>query len=254
LLKSKRLSKFSEISHCFFSNNGGVSKGIYKSLNCGIGSKDKKTNVKKNLNIVKSKFGVKKTKQIILVKQIHSNKFIYLNKNSNIKNRSISADAIISEKKKIPIAVLTADCVPILIFDKKRKMIAAIHAGWRGAFKGIIHKVVKFMLDKGCDPKNMTVAIGPCISRKNYEVKKQFKENFIKKDKKNIKFFVIRKKKIYFDLTNYVKKQVKLNLVENIDIINIDTFNKRNNFFSARRSLKFNHNDYGRNISIIMIN
>ena len=252
--KSKRLSKFSEISHGFFGNNGGLSKGIYKSLNCAIGSKDKKTKVKKNLNIVRLKLSAKKIKQIFFVKQIHSNKFVYLNNNSNIKNRSISADAIISEKKKMPIAVLTADCVPILIFDKKRKMIAAIHAGWRGAFKGIIQKVIKSMIDKGCDPKNMTVAIGPCISRKSYEVKKQFRENFIKKDSNNINFFTVRKKKIYFDLTNYVKKQVKLNLIKNIDLINIDTFNKRNNFFSARRSLKLNHNDYGRNISIIMIN
>jgi YfiH family protein len=154
----------------------------------------------------------------------------------------------------VPIAVLTADCVPVLIFDKKRKMIAAIHAGWRGALKGIIQKVIKSMLSNGCNPKNMVAAIGPCISKKNYEVKKQFRDKFIKKDIDNIKFFTIRKSKIYFDLTHYVKKQVKLNLIKNIDLLNIDTFNKRNNFFSARRSLKLNHNDYGRNISIIMIN
>ena len=253
MLNSKKLSKFSEISHGFFNKNGGVSEGIYKSLNCGIGSKDKKTNIKKNLNIVKSKLSTK-SKQIFLVKQVHGNKFVFLSSNSRIKTRSISADAVISEKKRIPIAVLTADCVPILIYDKKRKMIAAIHAGWRGAYKGIVQKVIQSMLSKGCSPKDMTVAIGPCISKNNYEVKGQFKNKFIKKDKDNIKFFIIRKNKIYFDLPNYVKKQVKLNLIKNIDLLNIDTFNKRNNFFSARRSLKLNHNDYGRNISIIMIN
>jgi copper oxidase (laccase) domain-containing protein len=89
---------------------------------------------------------------------------------------------------------------------------------------------------------------------KSYEVKKKFKNMFIKKDKKNIKFFKIKQNKIYFDLPNYAKKQVKLNQIKNIDLLNIDTFNKKNNFFSARRSLKLNHNDYGRNISIIMIN
>ena len=253
MLNSKKLLKFSEISHGFFNKDGGVSRGIYKSLNCGIGSKDNKTNIKKNLNIVKSTLGLK-SKKIFLVEQTHSNKFVFLSRNSNIKNKSISADAIISEKKKVPIAVLTADCVPILIYDKKRKIIAAIHAGWRGAYKGIIQKVIKSMLDKGCNPKNMTVAIGPCISKNSYEVKEQFRDKFIKKDKDNIKFFTIRKNKIYFDLTNYVKKQVKTNLIKNIDLLNIDTFNKRNNFFSARRSLKHNQNDYGRNISIIMIN
>tara|TARA_A100001234_G_scaffold206918_1_gene203777 strand:+ start:4546 stop:5307 length:762 start_codon:yes stop_codon:yes gene_type:complete len=253
LIRSKKLSKFSEIKHGFFNKNGGISKGIYKSLNCGIGSKDKKINIRKNLNIVKSKLRTN-SRQIFLVKQIHSNKFVYLSKNSNIRNRSIEADAIISEKRKLPIAVLTADCVPILIYDNVRKIIAVIHAGWRGAYKDIVKKVIKYMLKKNCNPKSMTVAIGPCIQRKSYEVREQFKTKFIKKDRNNKKFFKTKKSQIYFDLPNYVKKQVKLNKVKNIDQINVDTFNKKNNFFSARYSLKDKHNDYGRNISIIMIN
>ncbi len=253
MIKSKKLSNFSEIRHGFFNKNGGVSKGIYKSLNCGLGSKDNKANVKKNLNIVKSKLK-SKSRHIFFVKQIHSNKFVFITQNSTVKSRAVSADAIISEKKKIPIAILTADCVPVLIYDKSRKMIAAIHAGWRGAYKGIINKVIKYMINKNCNPKNMIAAIGPCISKKNYEVREQFKKKFIKKDRVNMKFFTIKKNKIYFDLANYVKKQVKLNQIEKIDMINFDTFNKKNNFFSARRSLKLNHKDYGRNISIIMLN
>ncbi len=253
MIYSKQLFKFSEISHGFFNKNGGVSKGVYKSLNCGTGSKDKKKNIKKNLKIVKRKIG-KKFKDIFFVNQMHSNKFVFLSKNSKIKNKSINADAIITEKEKFPIAVLTADCVPLLIFDKKRKMIAAIHAGWRGAYKGIIQKVIKFMFSRGCKKEDLIVAIGPSISVKNYEIKKKFKDNFIKKDKKNSKFFKNKKDKIYFDLANYVKKQVKFNQIKKIDLLNIDTFNEKNNFFSARRSLRLNHNDYGRNISIIMIN
>ena len=253
MLNSKKLSKFSEISHGFFNKNGGVSKGIYKSLNCGVGSKDKKNNVKKNLKIVIKKI-CKKSKEIFLVKQTHSNKFLFLSKNTKIKNRSITADAIITDKKDFPIAVLTADCVPILLFDKKRKMIAAIHAGWRGAFKGVISKVINFMLKKGCDRKDIVVAIGPSITQKNYNVKLDFKNKFIKKHKKNKIFFKNRNKLIYFDLPNYIKSQLKFNKISKIDMINIDTYDKKNNFFSARRSLKLKHDDYGRNISIIMIN
>ena len=253
MFKSKKLSKLQKINHGFFNKNGGVSGGVYKSLNCGIGSKDNKKNIKRNLKIVKNKI-CKKTKDIFLIKQIHSNKFIFINERSKITNRSKKVDAIITDKKNFPIAILTADCVPILIYDDKRNMIAAIHAGWKGAFNGIIKNVLKFMFKKGCASKNTTVAIGPCISRNSYEVQKDFKNKFIKKDKKNIIFFKDSNKKIYFDLPNYVKTQVKLHKIKNIDSLNKDTFIKKNNFFSARQSIKFKHNDYGRNISIIMIN
>ena len=253
MFKSKKLSKLQKINHGFFNKNGGVSGGIYKSLNCGIGSKDNKKNIKRNLKIVKNKI-CKKAKEIFLIKQIHSNKFIFINERSKITNRSKKVDAIITDKKNFPIAILTADCIPILIYDDKRNMIAAIHAGWKGAFNGIIKNVLKFMFKKGCASKNTTVAIGPCISKNSYEVLKDFKNKFIKKDKKNIIFFKDSNKKIYFDLPNYVKTQVKLHKIKNIDSLNKDTFIKKNNFFSARQSIKFKHNDYGRNISIIMIN
>ena len=130
MLQSKKLSKLINISHGFFNKKGGVSSGIYKSLNCGPGSKDKKINIQKNLQIVKKKI-CNSSKKIFLVKQIHSNKFIYIDSDSKSSDLNINVDAIITDKKKFPIAVLTADCVPLLIYDKKRKMIAALHAGWK---------------------------------------------------------------------------------------------------------------------------
>ena len=236
----------------FFNKNGGTSKGIYKSLNCGPGSHDNKNNILKNLKIVKDKIG-KKTKNIYLVHQVHSNKLVFLNKNSKLKKK-IKADAIITNQKKLPIAVLTADCVPVLLYDYEKKIIAAIHAGWKGAYRGIVRNVINFMHKKGCNPKNIIGAIGPSITQKNYEVKADFKKKFIKKHKKNKIFFKNKNKLIYFDLPNYVKSQLKSQKINKIDMIKIDTFDKKNNFFSARRSLKLNLNDYGRNISIIMIN
>ena len=133
-------------------------------------------------------------------------------------------------------------------------MIAAIHAGWKGAFKGIIGKVIKFMIKKGCKLENITAAIGPSISQKNYEVKQDFKRKFIKKDKKNYIFFKNKKNRLYFDLTKYIYASLKTIKSKNIDILRIDTFDKTNKFFSARRALRLNHDDYGRNISIIMLN
>ena len=250
MIKSKKLSKFLNVKHGFFNKKGGKSKGIYNSLNCGIGSKDSKKNIDSNLKIVGKKIGVL-SKKIFLLHQIHSNKFYFI-KDSKYYSKKIKADALITESRNIAIGVLTADCVPILLYDKNKKIISAIHAGWKGAYKDIIKNVLKFLLNRGCKPSDITAVIGPCISKKNYEVKKDFINKFIKKDKKNKKFFVKINKKTYFSLNSYIKYQLESLHIKNIEIIKKDTFNPKNNFFSARRSLKKN-NDYGRNISIIMI-
>jgi YfiH family protein len=185
---------------------------------------------------------------------VHSNKFVYIDKNFKFNKKKIKADAIITDQKKLPIAVLTADCVPILLFDHKKNMIAAIHAGWKGALKGIIQKVVDFMVKKGCIGNNIIAAIGPCIGNKSYNVRNDFKKKFLIKNKRNKIFFKKINNIIYFDLPNFVKSQLKMKKISNIDMKNVDTFIKKNNFFSARRSLRLKHDDYGRNISIIMIN
>ena len=252
MIKSKKLSKIKNLKHGFFNKNGGKSKNIYKSLNCGPGSKDKTSLIKKNLEIVKKKID-NKAKNIFLIHQLHSNKFIFIDENYKTKIRP-RADAVITNQKNLPIAVLTADCVPILICDDKKKIVAAIHAGWKGAYKGIIGKVIKFMIQKGCKEKNITAVIGPSISVENYEVKDDFKKKLIEKDKKNIKYFKIKDKKLYFDLNKYVHSLLLISKIKNIETLKIDTFNIKNKFFSARRALALNHNDYGRNISIIMLN
>ena len=185
---------------------------------------------------------------------MHSNKFVFVDKSFRFNKKKIKADAVITNQKKLPIAVLTADCVPILLHDKKNNIIAAIHAGWKGAFNGIVKKVTDFIVKKGCDKKYITAAIGPCISQYSYNVKEDFKRKFLQKDKKNKIFFKKKKNILYFDLPNFVKFQLISNKITNIDMINIDTFNQKNNFFSARQSLRLKHDDYGRNISIIMIN
>ena len=250
---SKKLSKYSSISHCFLNRNGGYSKGIYKSLNCGKGSLDNKNNVNKNLRIACKKIN-SSYKKLILLNQIHSNKFYFFDKkNINHKNRKLG-DALITKDKKIIIGILTADCVPILIYDKKLKIISAIHAGWKGAYKGIIKNVIKYLLINGSEPKNLVAAIGPCINQKNYEVKKDLISKFLKQSKKNKIFFKKLKKKTYFSLNKYVYNQLKNLGLKEIDVIKKDTYDPTNNLFSARRSLGLNHMDYGRNISIIMIN
>ena len=191
---------------------------------------------------------------MVLLNQTHGNKFYYIDKNCKFKNNKLIGDALITDKKKLPIGVLTADCAPILVHDHNTKMIAAIHAGWRGAYKDIVSSVIKFMIKKGCLAENMTAAIGPCISLNNYQIKQDFIKKFLKKNNKNKRFFKKNNNKTYFSLNKYIYSQLKDLNIGNIEIINKDTFNIKNNFFSARRSKSHGENDYGRNISVIVIN
>jgi YfiH family protein len=252
LIKSNKLSKFKDIEHAFFNRSGGKSHGIYKSLNCGPGSYDEKENVHDNLKIVIKKLKTK-SKKIFLLNQVHSNKFHYIDGKFKIKNNKFKGDALITDKKNIPIGVLTADCAPILLHDQNKKMIAVIHAGWKGAYKGIVKNVIKFMIKKGCTPQDMTAVIGPCIAEKNYEVKSDFVKKFLEQDIKTKIFFKRIRNKNYFNLNKYIYYQLKSLDINIIDIIKKDTFDIKNNFFSARRSISRNENDYGRNISIIVI-
>ena len=249
MIKSKLLIKNSLISHGFFNNKNGFSKGIYKTLNCGKGSKDNKFNIKRNLNYVKKKLGSQKN-NISLLYQVHSSKFFFIKKFSK---KRLIGDGLITNVKNLPIGILTADCAPVLIYDNKKNIIASVHVGWKGAYKNIIIKILKKIVKLGSKKNDIIVAIGPCISQRNYEVGKEFKDRFIKKRGKNSIFFKLKEKKIYFDLRKYILYQLISFGIQKIDVIRKDTFDKKNNFFSARRSLKRNEHDYGRNISVIML-
>ncbi len=248
MIKSKNLQKFKNINHGFFDNLGGVSTGIYKSLNCGIGSHDKKKNVTKNLKIVSKKIGIKKN--IILLHQLHSSKIFFINK---ISKKKLLGDGLITNVKNVAIGILTADCAPILFYDPKKNIIGAVHAGWKGAYKKIVKKMINNFKKRGSNLNDILAVIGPCISQKSYEVQNDFKINFLNQSPQNMKHFKVFKNKIYFDLKGYIFNQLKKAGINNIETIKKDTFNPKNNFFSARRSLKKKNNDYGRNISIIMI-
>ena len=217
-----------------------------------MGSLDKKKKVLNNLKIVSNKINCKK-KNLLLLNQIHSKKFYFIDKNKKFLNKKFKGDALITNKQKIALGILTADCAPIFIYDKKLKIISAIHSGWKGAYKGIVNNVINFLVKKGSRLNDLIAVIGPSIFQKNYEVQSTFKSKFIKKDSKSKKFFKTRRKKTYFSLNNYIYYQLKKRGIKNLEIIKKNTFDPKNNFFSARRSSQNYENDYGRNISIIMI-
>ena len=247
---SKKLKKFKNIKHCFFSRKGGFSKGIYKSLNCGKGSKDKKENVYKNLTLVSKKMKID-LNRLSLMYQTHSNKTIIITR-KNKNSKKFNSDALITNLEGIALGVVTADCVPIILYDIKNQIIGCIHAGWKGASSGIIENTVKKF--KKLNSNNKIVAsIGPCIGKKSYEVDLNFYKKFILKSKKNAKYFSKKNmNKRLFNLRKYVNdKLIKLNV--KVDHVNHDTFRENNRFFSYRKSQKLHEKDYGRCISIISL-
>ncbi len=246
---SNNLKNNNHVDHCFFSRKNGTSEGIYESLNCGIGSKDKKENVQKNLEIVAKSFKIEK-KRLILMNQTHSNKVQVIEKEDDLKR--IEADAMLTQNDKVALCVLTADCAPILIYEKDKKIIGCIHAGWKGAVNGVIDNTLKKLTDIGGNIKQLVVCIGPCISQKSYEVKEDFYSMFTKKSKDNDSFFIKNKKNSFnFDLRGFVIKKFKDCGVSQIDNINLDSFATKSEYFSHRRARKLEENDYGRCISVI---
>jgi len=246
---SKKLIKLKRIKHCFFSKKNGFSKGLYKSLNCGRGSNDNKKNILKNLNYVAKKMSIKNDK-LILMNQTHSTKVIEVKKNNY--KKKINSDAIITKIKGLALGVVTADCVPIIIYDVKNEIAGCIHAGWKGALFGVIkntvNKIKKINLNN-----RIHASIGPCIGARSYEVDLIFYKKFLNKSKKNKKYFYYKNKnKKLFNLRKFVAdKLVELNV--KIDHVNYDTFKEKNNFFSYRRSTKLKQNDYGRCISVVSL-
>ena len=244
---SKKLKKFKEIKHCFFSKRNGYSTGIYKSLNCGHGSKDKKKNIQKNLKFVAKKMKVK-LENLVLMHQTHSNKVIEIKK-INYKKK-IYADAMITKMKGVSLGVLTADCVPIILYDSKNEIVGCIHAGWKGAFKDIIKNTI-YKIKKISSTSKIYASVGPCIGLKSYEVDVKFYKKFISKSTKNKIYFSHKNKlKKLFNLRKFVTDKLK-NCKVNVDHVNHDTFTEKNKFFSYRRSCKLKQKDYGRCISTI---
>ena len=249
---SKKLQKFENLKHCFFSRKNGFSSGDYESLNCGLGSNDKKENILKNLQFVSQKIGCKK-EFLITLNQKHTNDVVYFNSTDDIKNK-LPGDAIVSKIKNVGIGILTADCASVFFYDPKNKIIGCSHAGWKGALNGIIKNTVKKFNELNSNNNDLIAVVGPCISKKNYKVKNDFFNKFIESDKMNKVFFnKIDNKSYFFDLRAYINNELSNLNINNIENIEKDTFSEPEFFYSYRRSRLNKEQDYGRCISVILM-
>tara|TARA_B110000014_G_C20085824_1_gene567874 strand:+ start:531 stop:1292 length:762 start_codon:yes stop_codon:yes gene_type:complete len=249
---SSKLKKFKNLKHCFFSRQNGFSKGYYSSLNCGLGSKDEKENILKNLDFVSAKIGCKK-ELLITLNQKHTSDVIYFSNKESIQNK-LPGDALVSQIKNVGLGILTADCAPIFFYSPEKQIIGCAHSGWKGALNGIIKNTVKKFNDLNTNNSDLIAVVGPCINKKNYKVKIDFFKKFVEIDKKNVSFFTkISDEHYNFDLRGFVNKELHDLNIKNIENLEMDTFSEEKLFYSYRRSRLNEEEDYGRCISVILM-
>ncbi len=244
------------IQHGFFTRLGGVSHDCFGSLNCGYQSGDTYENVDANRQRVAERLGADTKEKLLTVRQVHGNKVATLTEATcNQTWEAPEADALVTKQPGIAIGVLTADCLPVLFFDPEAKVIGAAHAGWKGLLSGVLENTMSAMMALGASSKQLRVAIGPSIFQQNYEVDQVFHDKHLEKDPSSVNFFLNGSKagKYLFDLQGYAQYRLQRKDVEEIDIIERDTFAEPDTFFSSRYQVPRATGQFGRQISAIIL-
>ncbi len=240
------------IRHGFFTRKGGISNGIYASLNGGVGSRDEKDDVVENRRRIAEFFNID-AGRLLTPYQIHSPEVVVA-KDPWADGERPRADAIVTTNPDIAISISTADCTPVLFADAKAGVIGAAHAGWRGALDGVLEATVAAMTRLGANPGNIQAAIGPTISQKSYEVGPEFKARFVEDDPKFASFFSEGPTgRAHFDLPGFVAHRLIATGIQGIDNLLRCTYDEKELFFSYRRSTHLGEPDYGRQLSVIAL-
>jgi YfiH family protein len=251
-LGSPLLSAIPGLRHAFFTRDGGVSGGIYESLNGGIGSSDDPANVTENRRRMAAQMGVM-PEYFLSVHQTHSPDVVVATGPWQGPSRPL-ADAIVTRSEGLAIGATAADCGPILLVDPNARVIGAAHAGWKGALTGILESTVETMEKLGAERSGIVAAIGPLIRQHSYEVGGEFVERFIEADAENALFFIpaAREDHAMFDLAGFIRMRLENAGVLMIDDIGVDTYSDER-FYSYRRSVHRNEPDYGRHVHAIAL-
>ena len=245
------LSDLPGIRHGFMTRAGGVSEGIYASLNCGLGSDDDLERVRENRRRVLNLASIP-AKTLLTAHQIHSPDVLVVEEEWHDGPRP-KVDALVTKRANIAIAASSADCVPILFADAEARIVGAAHAGWRGAVGGVLQATVKQMCALGARAERIRAGVGPCIGAASYEVGPEFPAPFVAQNPANARFFrpAQRAGHHMFDLESYVAAELAAMKLRAIEVAHRDTCAEAETFFSYRRSVLNKEPDYGRHVSVI---
>jgi len=253
MLEAASLSALRGIRHAFFSREGGVSGGVYASLNGGVGSDDASANVAENRARMATALGVP-ADRLLTAYQIHSPSVVIATKPWTSEARP-RADAIVTRTVGLAVGVSTADCGPLLFADAEARVVGAAHAGWRGALSGVIEATLAAMEDMGARKSRIVAALGPMIRQRNYEVGPDLIGAFVAADAGNARFFApaAREGHSLFDLAGYIRARLARCGVDRVEDLGCCTYADAERFYSFRRATHRREPDYGRHINAIAL-
>jgi polyphenol oxidase len=245
------LAALTGVAHGFFTRHGGVSQGTYAALNCGLGSQDDPEAVRENRARVAANLGAH---SLITAHQVHGTTALVADEAWPLDARP-KADAIVTTKRGLAVGVLTADCAPVLFADREAGVVAAAHAGWRGALSGILESTITAMQRLGANPERIIAAVGPCIGQPAYQVGPDFEQAFLERDPASAGFFMRPEPgaRPHFDLAAYLGRRLDQAGVAGNQMGKFCTYANPAEFFSFRRSQALGEPDYGRQISAIVL-
>ena len=253
LIEAPRLSGVAGIRHAFFTREGGISEGVYASLNGGLGSADDAAAVAENRRRMAERLGITRDNLVGLY-QIHSAEVAVADEPWNIEARP-RADAMVTNRPGIGLGIATADCGPVLFADPGAKVVGAAHAGWKGALGGVLEATLARMEALGAERTGIAAALGPTIGPENYEVGPEFLARFAQADPHNRDFFRPsgRSDHHLFDLPSYIRRRMEVARIGDFSSLGLCTYADEGRFYSYRRSTHRREPDYGRLISAITI-
>ena len=253
MLTSASLAALSGVRHGFFTREGGVSAGLYASLNCGLGSGDDLDRVAENRNRALARLGLP-ADQLATAYQVHSNRAALAETPWPADQRP-RVDALVTRTAGLALGILTADCAPVLFADREAGVVAAAHAGWRGALDGVLEATLAAMQRLGARAASTLVAVGPAIEQASYEVGPEFPAPFLDQDPANHEFFAAapRAGHFLFDLKGYVARRLSRAGVGQVESLAADTCADDAHFFSYRRACLKGERAYGRLLSAVAL-
>ncbi|MTJ79930.1 MAG: peptidoglycan editing factor PgeF [Telmatospirillum sp.] len=248
------LNEVLRIRHGFFTREGGSSEGIYASLNCGLATGDDPAKVASNRARALALLDVE-PQSLATVQQQHTTDVVVIDENWTPDSPIPVADAMVTTRAGIALGILTADCAPVLLADPRANIIGAVHAGWRGALGGVLDNTVAAMVKLGAKPARIAAAVGPCIAHRSYEVGPEFPAPFLAEDPDNHFFFApaVRQGHFYFDLPGFIARRLAKLSVIDVARTPCDTYREEGRFFSYRRSVLKGEKDFGRSLSVIVL-